>query len=224
MWLVIKGIFILLTFVLITWRIWKAMWEGKTHACPLKWLPTHKLIPTSGHHLRFMSVKSPSLPYTIPDVLSLTWWSTSACMNTKWLQSCLTLWDPMDCSPPGSSVHGILQARILEWAAISFSKGFPNPGIEPVSLISPASAGRFFCLFCFLTLVPTGKPRSTYICRLFWFFQEFLGIWNRAKMVKDLLPKPCIFLHPYSLSPWIRPPPEAVPLEKWAEWTSHAPG
>ena len=38
-------------------------------------------------------------------------------------QSCLSLCDPMDCSPPGSSVHGILQARILEWGAISFSKG-----------------------------------------------------------------------------------------------------
>ena len=37
------------------------------------------------------------------------------------LQSCLTLCDPLDCSPPGSSVHGILQARILEWVAISFS-------------------------------------------------------------------------------------------------------
>ena len=38
-------------------------------------------------------------------------------------QSCPTLCDPMDCSPPGSSVHGILQARILEWVAISFSRG-----------------------------------------------------------------------------------------------------
>ena len=37
-------------------------------------------------------------------------------------QSCPTLRDPVDCSPPGSSVHGILQARILEWVAISFSK------------------------------------------------------------------------------------------------------
>ena len=36
-------------------------------------------------------------------------------------QSCPTLSDPMDCSPPGSSVHGILQARVLEWAAIAFS-------------------------------------------------------------------------------------------------------
>ena len=47
-------------------------------------------------------------------------------------QSCLTLCDPVDRSPPGSSVHGILQARILEWVAISFSKGiFPTQGSNP---------------------------------------------------------------------------------------------
>ena len=39
----------------------------------------------------------------------------------------------MDCSPPGSSVHGILQARILEWVAMPFSRGSSHPGIEPVS-------------------------------------------------------------------------------------------
>ena len=37
-------------------------------------------------------------------------------------QSCLTLSDPMDCSQPGSSVHGIFQARVLEWGAIAFSE------------------------------------------------------------------------------------------------------
>ena len=42
-------------------------------------------------------------------------------------QSCLTLCDPMDCSPPGSSIHGIPQARILEWVAISFSRGSSRP-------------------------------------------------------------------------------------------------
>ena len=36
-------------------------------------------------------------------------------------QSCATLSDPMDCSPPGSSVHGIFQARVLEWGAIAFT-------------------------------------------------------------------------------------------------------
>ena len=43
------------------------------------------------------------------------------------------LCNPMDCSPPSSSVHGILQARKLEWAAIPFSKDLPDPGIEPES-------------------------------------------------------------------------------------------
>ena len=38
-------------------------------------------------------------------------------------QLCLTLWDPMDCSPPGSFVHGILQATVLKWVAIPFSRG-----------------------------------------------------------------------------------------------------
>ena len=46
---------------------------------------------------------------------------SNACMHAKSLQSCPTLCDPMDSSPPGSSVHRILQARILEWVAISFS-------------------------------------------------------------------------------------------------------
>ena len=42
-------------------------------------------------------------------------------MCAKLLQLCLTLCDPMHCSPPGSSLHGILQARILEWVAMPFS-------------------------------------------------------------------------------------------------------
>ena len=72
-------------------------------------------------------------------------------------QSCSTLCDRVDCSPPGSSVHGILQARILEWVAISFSRGshqapqsmgfsrqgywsglpFPSPGDLPDPGIKP---------------------------------------------------------------------------------------
>ena len=48
-------------------------------------------------------------------------------------QSCLTLCDPMDYSPPGSSVHGILQARILEWFAIPFTGDCPDSGIKPGS-------------------------------------------------------------------------------------------
>ena len=48
-------------------------------------------------------------------------------------QSCPTLCNPMDCSQPGSSDHGILQARILEWVAMPSSGNIPNPGIEPRS-------------------------------------------------------------------------------------------
>ena len=44
-------------------------------------------------------------------------------VNVSVSQSCLTLCDPMDCSPPDFSVHRILQARILEWVAVSFSRG-----------------------------------------------------------------------------------------------------
>ena len=50
----------------------------------------------------------------------------------------------MDCSPLGSSVHRILQARIPEWVATSYSRRFPDPGIEPESPGSSALAGRFF--------------------------------------------------------------------------------
>ena len=65
----------------------------------------------------------------------LTWATRCAC--AKLLQSCLTLCNPMDRSPPGSSVHGILQARILEWVAMPFSRGSSRPrNRTPVSYIS----------------------------------------------------------------------------------------
>ena len=51
----------------------------------------------------------------------LLWPVISAAAAAKLLQSCLTPSDPMDCSPPCSSVHGICQARVLEWVAIAFS-------------------------------------------------------------------------------------------------------
>ena len=53
------------------------------------------------------------------------------CLLAKFLQSCLTLSDHMDCSPPGSSVHGIFQAKILEWVAIFLLQGmFPTQGLN----------------------------------------------------------------------------------------------
>ena len=64
---------------------------------------------------------------------------------------CLTLCNPMDDSPPGSCVHGILQARILEWVAISFPRDLPDPGIETGSPALEADT---------LTSEPPGKPKS----------------------------------------------------------------
>ena len=52
-------------------------------------------------------------------------------MYAKSLQSCLTLCNPMDCSPPGFSVHGILQARILEWVATVLQGIFLTQGSNP---------------------------------------------------------------------------------------------
>ena len=62
----------------------------------------------------------------------------------KSLQSCLTLIDLMDCSLPGSSLHGILQARIQEWIAMSSSRGSSNPRIKPMSCTFPALADGFY--------------------------------------------------------------------------------
>ena len=64
-------------------------------------------------------------------------------------QLCLTLYDAMNCSLSGSYVHGILQARILEWVAMLSSGDLPDPGIKPVS---PSLAGGF------ITTIPPGKP------------------------------------------------------------------
>ena len=63
--------------------------------------------------------------------------------ENKVTQSCLTLCEPINCSLPSSSVHGILQARVLEWVAISFSRGCSRPrDPDQVSCI----AGRFFTI------------------------------------------------------------------------------
>ena len=64
-----------------------------------------------------------------------------SCLKVLVTQSCRTLCDPVHCSPPGSPVHGILQARILEWVAIPFSRGSSRP--KDWTLVSHI-AGRFF--------------------------------------------------------------------------------
>ena len=67
-------------------------------------------------------------------------------------QSCLTLCDPMDCSPLSSSVHGVLQARTLEWVTLPSSGDLPNPGMEPRSAALRVDS---------LPSEPPGKPKNT---------------------------------------------------------------
>ena len=104
-------------------------------------------------------------PHTLPRVGGHFYSRGSFPKWSEVAQSCPTLCDPMDCSLPGSSIHGILQARVQEWVAISFSRGssqprdrtrvscipgrrfnrwatkgspygFPNPGIKPECPVS----------------------------------------------------------------------------------------
>ena len=82
--------------------------------------------------------------------------------------SCLTLCDPMGCTLPDSSVHGIFQARILEWVIISYSKGSSNPGIEPKCPVSLALADEFF------TTVPPGKLSIMFFQKSYYKLNEFI--------------------------------------------------
>ena len=85
----------------------------------------------------------------------------------------------MDCSPLGSSVHGISQIRILEWLPFPSPAYLPDPGIEPMSL---ALAGRFF------TAEPPGKViiNITYIIKLIFNFQNSLEVGIEDKGLYDL--------------------------------------
>ena len=82
-------------------------------------------------------------------------------LGAKQLQSCSTLYDPMDCSQPSSSVHGIFQASILEWVATTSSRA--SSWLRDLTWIS--------CVSCFLNwpagslpLAPPGKPLSFHVC------------------------------------------------------------
>ena len=91
-------------------------------------------------------------------------------IHAKSLHSCLTLGNPTDCSPPGSSVHGILQARVLEGVAMPFSKGSSCPKDGSRGSCGSCLAGRFF------TTEPLGK-RSLPVYDVKNILQFFLLLW-----------------------------------------------
>ena len=82
--------------------------------------------------------------------------STIIILCDKSLQSCPTLCNPMDCSPPVSSVHRILQARILEWVTMPSSRGSSQSRDQTFSLCGFCTAGKYF----FFTTEPPWKPES----------------------------------------------------------------
>ena len=110
------------------------------------------------------------------------------CIHAKSLQSYLTLGNPMGCGPPGSSVRGILQARILEWVAIPSSRGSFWPRdrtcISYVSCISRSGS---------LPLVPLGKPLIWAKISFIWAGpnQTWLGALGRQEPKERLTPRRC---------------------------------
>ena len=89
----------------------------------ISWLITH-LITTSNHFSQLRTV--PKIFKTIEYPMKVITKCDQG-KESEVAQSCLTLCDPMDCSLPGSSVHGIFQAIVLEWIVISFSRGSSQP-------------------------------------------------------------------------------------------------
>ena len=87
----------------------------------------------SGFEVRLFSLSGPHLQHFLP--LYIRFRRKSKKVKVLVTQSCLTLSNPMNCSLPGSSVSRILQARITEWVAISFSWGSSWQGTEPVIII-----------------------------------------------------------------------------------------
>ena len=129
-------------------------WGSRAAVSCLFWLPRALGILCLGPHL--------CLPVST-SAFSLHFSECQACLSflsedsSHWIQvlkvlaaqSCLTLCDPMDCRPPGSSVHRILQARILEWVAIPSSRGSSQPRDR---------THDFFIAGIFFTTEPQGSP------------------------------------------------------------------
>ena len=104
-------------------------------------------------------------------------------------QSCPTLCDLMDCSPQSSSVHGILQARILGWVAILFLGNLPDPGIKSASLASPALAGRFFTWVS----INVGNSVAGLMCKEFpYIARNSSSFWKGEKMIVIIIISPLL--------------------------------
>ena len=116
------------------------------------------------------------------------------CMRGWWLQSCLTLCNPKDCSPPGSSAHGVFQARIRGWIAMPSSRGSSRPRDRTHASI--------------FTTEPAEKPRFLSLLHILTNFNIFLALipLNLDSGLEVLIPRKLFFLIRkllYPLCHWI---------------------
>ena len=130
----------------------------------------------------------------------------SASMHAKLLQSCLTLCDHMDCRPPGSSVHGIFQARILEWVAMLSSPASSRPRDRTcISCI----AGRFF------TTEPLKKPTWNVVSSVSQFSRSVVSDSLRSHELQHARP-PCPSPTPGAI--WVPQDILFHSLVQWYKW------
>ena len=109
-------------------------------------------------------------------------------------QSCLTLSDPMDCSLPGSSVHGIFQARVLEWGAIAFSKACAMCCITDITTLVRSLS----CVWIFAT-------PWTATCQVYLSFTIFQSLFKLMSTESVMPSNHLILYHPLLLLPSIFP-------------------
>ena len=121
------------------------------------------------------------------------------------LQSCPAHWDPMDCNLPGSSVHGILQARILEWVTMHFSRGSSSSRDQIQVFCFSCTASGFF-----LPTGPSGKPIQDIFLLLMLFSRQVVSnsLWShRLWHARFPCPSPSPRVCPSScqLNQWCHP-------------------
>ena len=120
--------------------------------------------------VRLQSACQPGLIFWTEDLeFTVLGYRSAACVSAKSLQSCPTLCNPVDCSPPGSSVRGF--SRLEYWSGVPCPPpgNRPNPGIKPASLMPPALTGGFVTTSAtweaHKSPAAEFKPKCAFVCR-----------------------------------------------------------
>ena len=118
-------------------------------------------------------------------------------------QSCLTLFDPMECSLPGFSIHGILQARILEWVAIPFPRDPPDPGIEPRSPALQAVS------------LPSETPGKLFVRYMQKYILKRAGICNKGPVREALV----LLIYSWPKQAWLHFTKSSATFFAYEQWS-----